>query len=46
MAWHSQSLTMWTACLVEADAVDEVLETSIVAHRVKIRMHFEELQNV
>ena len=39
-------LTMWAACLVEADAVEEVLETWIIAHGVKIGMHSEELQNV
>jgi hypothetical protein len=37
---------MWATCLVEADAVDEVLETWITAQGVKMGMYFEELQNV
>ena len=46
MGAHSQFLTMWAACLVEADAVEEVFETWIIAQGVKIGMHSEELQNV
>jgi hypothetical protein len=46
MGAPSQSLTMWATCLVEADAMDEVLEVWIMAQGVKAGMHFEELQNV
>jgi hypothetical protein len=34
------------ACLVKADAVEEVLEAWIVAEGVKVGMDFEPLENV
>jgi len=33
-------------CLVEADAVEEILETWIIAQGIKVGMHLKKLQNV